>query len=101
MSRESRSHACGSGVLGRIRIILGGMGNLCGSLAAAAIMILVLEALRFAGLPGGIAANARQVLYGAALLLVGIWQARSKAAGAVGGPPDDGAGGLGGELPPA
>jgi len=53
-------------------IIIGGMGNLWGSLAAAAFMVLMPEALRFVGLPNGIAANVRQMLYGAALILV-IW----------------------------
>ena len=51
-------------------IIVGGMGNLWGSFAAAAFMILVPEALRFVGLPSGIAANVRQMLYGAALVAV-------------------------------
>lgn len=59
-------------------IIIGGMGNLWGSLAAAAFMILVPETLRFVGLPNGIAANVRQMLYGAALVLV-IWLQHSKA----------------------
>jgi branched-chain amino acid transport system permease protein len=58
-------------------IIVGGIGNLWGSLAAAAFMILVPEALRFVGLPGGIAANVRQMLYGAALVLV-VWRQHSK-----------------------
>ena len=58
-------------------IIVGGMGNLWGSLAAAAFMILVPEAMRFVGLPGGIAANVRQMLYGAALVLV-VWRQHSK-----------------------
>ena len=58
-------------------IIIGGMGNLWGSLAAAAFMILVPEALRFVGLPSGIAANVRQMLYGAALVLV-IWSQHFK-----------------------
>ena len=58
-------------------IIIGGMGNLWGSLAAAAFMILVPEALRFVGLPGGIAANVRQMLYGAALVGV-IWFQHAK-----------------------
>jgi branched-chain amino acid transport system permease protein len=58
-------------------IIVGGIGNLWGSLAAAAFMILVPEALRFVGLPGGIAANVRQMLYGAALVIV-IWMQNSK-----------------------
>jgi len=53
-------------------VLVGGMGNLWGSLAAAAFMFLVPEALRFVGLPSGIAANVRQMLYGAALVLV-IW----------------------------
>ncbi len=53
-------------------IIVGGMGNLWGSLAAAAFMILVPEVLRFVGLPSGVAANVRQMLYGSTLVLV-IW----------------------------
>ena len=48
-----------------------------GSLAAAAFMILVPEALRFVGLPSGIAANVRQMLYGAALVGV-IWMQHAK-----------------------
>jgi len=58
-------------------IIIGGMGNLWGGLAAAAFMIIVPEALRFVGLPGGVAANVRQMLYGAALILV-IWLQQPK-----------------------
>ena len=58
-------------------IIVGGMGNLWGSLAASAFMILVPEALRFVGLPGGIAANVRQMLYGATLVLV-VWRQHSR-----------------------
>jgi branched-chain amino acid transport system permease protein len=58
-------------------IIVGGMGNLWGSLAAAAFMLLVPEALRFVGLPSGIAANVRQMLYGGALVLV-IWLSHSR-----------------------
>lgn len=58
-------------------IIVGGMGNLWGSLAAAAFMMLVPEALRFVGLPGSIAANVRQIIYGAALVLV-IWLQHSR-----------------------
>jgi branched-chain amino acid transport system permease protein len=58
-------------------IIIGGLGNLWGSLAAAAFMILVPEALRFVGLPSAVAANVRQMLYGAALVLV-IWLQHAK-----------------------
>lgn len=55
-------------------IIVGGMGNLWGCLAAAAFMILTPEVLRFLGLPSGVAANIRQMLYGAALVGVIWWQ---------------------------
>lgn len=51
-------------------IIIGGMGNLKGSLAAVAFMILVPELLRFVGLPSDVAANVRQMLFGAALVVV-------------------------------
>jgi branched-chain amino acid transport system permease protein len=46
------------------------MGNLWGCLAAAAFMILAPEMLRFVGLPMHVAANVRQMLYGAALIIV-------------------------------
>lgn len=55
-------------------IIVDEMRTLCGSLAEAAFMILVPEALRFVGLPGGIAANVRSMLYGAAFVGVIWWQ---------------------------
>ncbi|HNO77171.1 MAG TPA: branched-chain amino acid ABC transporter permease [Phycisphaerae bacterium] len=51
-------------------ILVGGMGKLWGSLVAAAFMILIPELLRFVGLPSGVGANVRQMLYGAALILV-------------------------------
>lgn len=54
--------------------IVGGLGNLLGSLGAAALMILAPEALRFVGLPTGMAANVRQMLYGSALVLVILMQ---------------------------
>ena len=59
-------------------IIVGGLGNLWGSLFAVAFMIVVPEGLRFVGLSTGIAANVRQILYGGALVGV-IWmQTRRK-----------------------
>ena len=51
-------------------VIIGGMGNLWGSLLATALVLLVPEGLRFIGLPSAIAANVQQVLYGLALVLV-------------------------------
>jgi branched-chain amino acid transport system permease protein len=64
-------------------IIVGGMGNLWGCLAAAAFMILVPEALRFVGLPSVLAANVRQMLYGGALVLVICLQHSKRANGSL------------------
>lgn len=51
-------------------VIIGGMGNLTGSLLAAAFLVLLPEALRFVGMPDSIAANMRQIIYG--LILVAV-----------------------------
>ena len=51
-------------------VIIGGMGNLTGSFLASAFMILLPEFLRFVGLPNNIAANMRQIIYGAILVFV-------------------------------
>ena len=49
-------------------VIIGGMKNLWGSAIAAAILVILPEALRFLGMPSNIAANMRQILYGVALV---------------------------------
>lgn len=59
-------------------IIVGGMGNLWGSLAATAFMVFVPESLRFIGLSSGIAANVRQMLFGGALVLVILLQQNAR-----------------------
>lgn len=51
-------------------VIIGGMGNLTGSFLASAFMILLPEILRFVGMPNNVAANVRQMIYGAILVLV-------------------------------
>ncbi len=51
-------------------LLLGGSGNKKGPLAGTLIMILLPEALRFLGLPGAIAANLRQIIYGLVLILL-------------------------------
>ena len=51
-------------------VIIGGMGNLAGSCGAAAFMVLLPEALRFVGMPDSIAANMRQIIYGAMLVFI-------------------------------
>ena len=51
-------------------VIIGGMRKLSGVFLAAAFLVLLPEALRFVGMPSGIAANMRQIFYGLALILV-------------------------------
>lgn len=51
-------------------VIIGGMGYLTGSFLASAFMILLPEILRFVGMPNNVAANVRQIIYGAILVLV-------------------------------
>jgi len=51
-------------------VIIGGLGNLCGSFFASAFLVLLPEALRFVGMPDSIAANMRQIIYGLILVMV-------------------------------
>jgi branched-chain amino acid transport system permease protein len=51
-------------------VIIGGMRNLWGSIVAAAILVLLPEALRFVGMPNSVAANMRQMIYGGVLVFV-------------------------------
>jgi branched-chain amino acid transport system permease protein len=50
-------------------VIIGGAGNLLGSIAGAALLIFIPEMLRFIGMPSSIAANMRQIFYGLLLVL--------------------------------
>ena len=51
-------------------VIIGGMRNLWGSAIAAAFLVILPEALRFLGMPNNIAANMRQIIYGAILVFM-------------------------------
>ncbi len=51
-------------------VILGGMGNLWGSLAGAAILVLLPEGLKFVHVPGDIADMVRQAIYGVVLIVI-------------------------------
>ena len=51
-------------------VIIGGMRNLWGSAIAAAILVILPEALRFIGIPSNIAANMRQIIYGLTLIIM-------------------------------
>lgn len=55
-------------------VIVGGAGSRWGPLIGAAVLVTLPEALRFVGLPTAVAANLRQLLYGA--LLVAMMLAR-------------------------
>ena len=50
-------------------VIIGGAGNIWGSVLAAAVLVILPEALRFLGMPSSIAANMRQIIYGALLVI--------------------------------
>jgi branched-chain amino acid transport system permease protein len=50
-------------------VIIGGAGNIRGSVLGAAVLVILPEALRFLGMPSSIAANMRQIIYGALLVI--------------------------------
>lgn len=51
-------------------VIVGGAGSLKGSVAGAVVLIVLPEVLRFVGMPNAIAANMRQIIYGALLVIM-------------------------------
>jgi branched-chain amino acid transport system permease protein len=55
-------------------VIIGGAANLKGSVLGAAFLVALPELLRFVGLPNAIAANVRQILYGALLVIMMMWR---------------------------
>lgn len=55
-------------------IILGGLASVRGTLAGALFLILLPEVLRFVGLPTDIAAQTRQIIYGAILVLLMLYR---------------------------
>ena len=57
-------------------VIIGGAGNLKGSILGSAVLVALPELLRFVGLPNSIAANVRQMLYGALLVAFMLWRPR-------------------------
>jgi branched-chain amino acid transport system permease protein len=59
-----------SAILILCMVIVGGLGNLYGPLAGAALLIALPEALRFAQLPNAIAAEARLMAYGLLLIIL-------------------------------
>lgn len=57
-------------------VIIGGAGSKWGPLVGAAVLVTLPEALRFIGLPSSIAANLRQILYGALLVIMMMFRPR-------------------------
>jgi branched-chain amino acid transport system permease protein len=55
-------------------VIFGGMGSNLGAMVGAAVLTILPDLLRFAGLPGGIAAQMRDVIYGALIVIVINWR---------------------------
>ncbi|HHQ48136.1 MAG TPA: branched-chain amino acid ABC transporter permease, partial [Acidobacteria bacterium] len=51
-------------------VVIGGAGTVWGALVGAVFLVSMPEALRFVGLPAPVAANLRQILYGALLMLL-------------------------------
>lgn len=55
-------------------VIIGGAGSLWGPVVGAAVLVMLPEMLRFVGLPSSVAANIRQILYGALLVAFMMWR---------------------------
>ena len=55
-------------------VIIGGSGNLWGSVIGAVVLLTLPELLRFVGLPSDIAANIRQILYGGLIVMMMFWR---------------------------
>ncbi len=56
--------------------IIGGMASLRGSVLGAVVLVILPELLRFIGLPNAVAANLRQIFYGALLVLFMMYRPR-------------------------
>ena len=55
-------------------VVVGGLGNVHGAFWGAVLLIVLPEAIRFAGLPGIADGNARQIIYGTALVMIILLQ---------------------------
>lgn len=57
-------------------IIIGGAGSRWGPLVGAVVLVTLPEALRFVGFPSSVAANLRQIIYGALLVIIIMFRPR-------------------------
>lgn len=55
-------------------VIIGGAGSLWGPVVGSVVLVSLPEILRFIGMPSSIAANVRQILYGALLVIFMMWR---------------------------
>lgn len=55
-------------------VIIGGAGNMWGSIVGACVLIAMPELLRFIGLPNSIAPNIKQIIYGLLLVAFMLWR---------------------------
>jgi branched-chain amino acid transport system permease protein len=55
-------------------VIIGGAGSLWGPVVGAVVLVTLPELLRFVGMPSSVAANMRQIIYGAALVACMMWR---------------------------
>lgn len=55
-------------------IIVGGLASIRGSLAGSLVLIVIPEALRFAGFPSSLAGQARELVFGALLVLLMLYR---------------------------
>ncbi len=60
-------------------VIIGGAGSRWGPLVGAVVLVTFPEALRFIGLPSSVAANLRQIIYGALLVIMMLFRPRGLA----------------------
>jgi branched-chain amino acid transport system permease protein len=57
-------------------VIIGGAGSTWGPLIGAVVLVTLPEALRFIGMPSSVAANLRQIFYGALLVIMMMFRPR-------------------------
>jgi ABC-type branched-subunit amino acid transport system permease subunit len=55
-------------------VILGGLANLYGAIIGSAFLVILPEALRFAGFPNDVAAQMQQLVYGIILVALMLYR---------------------------
>jgi len=55
-------------------VIIGGAGSVKGPVLGAIVLVVLPEVLRFVGMPSSVAANVRQIIYGALLVIFMMWR---------------------------